>query len=174
MRSTIIFNTNDMMYLLFKIIHLLAVVAFLGNIVIGLFWMKWAYRTANTGYLQHTVNGIIAADRIFTLPGVVVITIAGIMAAVKGGIPMLSTGWIFWSIVLFTLSGIIFMAKVGPLQTKMKNYLTQSISNNSYTNDEFKKLMKQWEFWGLLSVLTPLLAFLFMILKWPLLSPLAA
>ncbi len=159
-------------YLLFKIIHLLAVVAFLGNIAIGLFWMKWAYKANNLGYLQHTVKGIIAADKIFTIPGVIVITAGGIMAAIKGGYPMLGTGWIFWSIILFTLSGIMFMAKVGPLQTKMKNYLGQSIGNNSYDKAQFTKYMKAWEFWGALSLLTPLLAFLLMILKWPLLSPL--
>jgi uncharacterized membrane protein len=160
-------------YLLFKIIHLLAVVAFLGNITIGLFWMKWAYKANNVGYLQHTVKGIIAADKIFTLPGVLVITAGGIMAAIKGGYPLLGTGWIFWSIILFTLSGIMFMAKVGPLQTKMKNYLEESVGNNSYDKAQFTKYMKEWEWWGALSLLTPLLAFLLMILKWPLLSPVA-
>ena len=160
-------------YLLFKIIHLLAVVAFLGNITIGLFWMKWAYKANNVGYLQHTVKGIIAADKIFTLPGVLVITAGGIFAAIKGGYPLLGTGWIFWSIVLFTLSGIMFMAKVGPLQTKMKNYLEESVGNNSYDKAQFTKYMKEWEWWGALSLLTPLLAFLLMILKWPLLSPVA-
>ena len=161
-------------YLLFKIIHLLAVVAFLGNITIGLFWMKWAYKTKNVSYLQHTVKGIIAADKIFTLPGVLVIVAGGIAAAIKGGYPMLSTGWIFWSIVLFTLSGIIFMAKVGPLQTKMKNYLEQNANSNNYDEARFAKYIKAWEFWGALSLVTPLLAFLLMILKCPLLSPLAS
>ncbi|HLO38690.1 MAG TPA: DUF2269 family protein [Lacibacter sp.] len=160
-------------YLLFKIIHLLAVVAFLGNITIGLFWMKWAYKANNVGYLQYTVKGIIAADKIFTLPGVLVITAGGIMAAIKGGYPLLGTGWIFWSIILFTLSGIMFMAKVGPLQTKMKNYLEESVSNNNYDKAQFTKYMTEWERWGVLSLLTPLLAFLLMILKWPQLSPLA-
>jgi uncharacterized membrane protein len=161
-------------YLLFKLIHLLAVVAFLGNITIGLFWMKWAYKANNVSYLQHTVKGIIAADKIFTLPGVLVITAGGIMAAIKAGYPLLGTGWIFWSLILFTLSGVIFMGKVGPLQTKMKNYLEQSTSNNSYDEARFVKYMKAWEFWGALSLATPLIAFLLMILKWPLLSPLAS
>ena len=66
------------------------------------------------------------------------------------------------------------MIKVGPLQTKMKNYLEQSTTNNNYDQATFVKYMKAWEFWGALSLITPLLAFLLMILKWPLLSPLAS
>lgn len=161
------------LYLLYKVIHLLAVVAFLGNITIGLFWMKWARKTNDAGYLAHTVKGIIAADKIFTIPGVLVIIAGGVMAAVKGGYPMLSTGWIFWSIVLFTLSGIIFSVRVGPLQVKMKNYLEQSAAAGNYNAVQFDTYLKQWEWWGALSLITPLLAFLLMILKWPLLSPLA-
>ncbi len=95
------------------------------------------------------------------------------MGAIKGGYVLLGTGWIFWSIVLFTLSGIIFMVKIGPLQTKMKKYLEQSVGNNSYDKAQFTKYMKEGEWWGALSLFTPLLAFLLMILKWPLLSPVA-
>ena len=44
---------------------------------------------------------------------------AGFSAAIQGGLPLLRTGWIFWSIVLFTLSGVIFALKLVPLQRKI-------------------------------------------------------
>lgn len=156
-------------YLLFKVIHLLAVVAFLGNIVTGLFWMKWAYKSNNTGYMQHAVSGIIASDKLFTIPGVIILTTGGIAAAVKGGLPLLSTGWIFWSLILFSLSGLFFTVRVAPLQKKMKQYLE---TGSNYQQQQFKGIMKQWEFWGALALVTPLIAFFLMILKWPLVSPL--
>lgn len=160
-------------YLLFKVVHLLAVVAFLGNITTGLFWMKWAYKSNNSGYMQHAVSGIIASDKLFTIPGVIIITLGGIAAAMKGGLPLLSTGWIFWPLVLFSLSGLFFAIKVAPLQKKMKQYLEISNSNNSYQQQQFTGIMKQWEFWGALALLTPLISFFMMIVKWPVVSPLA-
>jgi uncharacterized membrane protein len=160
-------------YLLLKVVHLLAVVAFLGNITIGLFWMRYAYKTNDTGYLQHTVSGIIAADRLFTIPGVIIITAGGIAAALQGNIALLSTGWIFWSILLFTLSGVFFGIKVAPLQTKMKRYLEASNADGSYDKKKFNRIFKEWEFWGLLALLTPVISFFLMVLKWPEWSPLA-
>lgn len=160
-------------YLLFKAIHLLAVVAFLGNITTGLFWMKFACKTNDTKYMHLTVSGIIVSDRLFTIPGVIIITIGGFGAAIYGGLPLLGTGWIFWPIVLFSLSGLFFAYKVVPLQTKMKRFLATGISHNNYDEKLFTGLLKQWEFWGLLALVTPVVSFFMMILKWPLLSPLA-
>lgn len=159
-------------YLFFKVIHLLSVVAFLGNIVTGLFWMKYACGTKNTGYMQHAVSGIIASDKWFTIPGVIIITAGGIAAAIQAGTPILRTGWIFWSIILFSLSGLFFVFKVAPLQRSMKQYLETSNRNDTYDEKKFSGIFKEWEFWGLLALLTPLISFFMMVLKWPEWSPL--
>lgn len=160
-------------YLLLKTIHLLAVVAFLGNITTGLFWMRYAVKTNDVSIIHHTAKGIIRSDSIFTIPGVIIITAGGFLAAIYAEIPLLRTGWIFWPIVLFTLSGILFSIKVAPLQGKMRKYLEKCIANNNYEKKNFTILLKQWEFWGFMALLTPMIAFFMMILKWPLLSPLA-
>jgi uncharacterized membrane protein len=159
-------------YLILKAVHILAVVAFLGNISTGLFWMKFACRTNNTGYMHQTVLGIIASDRIFTIPGVIIITAGGFATAIYADMKILSTGWIFWPIVLFTLSGIFFMTKVAPLQQRMKKVLQKAVQNDPYDAVGFNKILKQWEFWGLLALLTPLASFFMMVLKWPIHSPL--
>ena len=83
-------------YLILKAIHLLAVVAFLGNIVTGLFWMKFARKTNDIRIIHHSAAGIIASDKLFTIPGVIIITAGGFASALYGGIPLLRTGWIFW------------------------------------------------------------------------------
>jgi uncharacterized membrane protein len=155
-------------YLIFKAIHLLAVVAFLGNIVTGLFWMKLARKTSDIKILHHTAAGIIASDRLFTIPGVLIITAGGFAAAIYGGIPLLGTGWIFWPIVLFSLSGLFFAFKVVPLQVRMRKNLE---TGDRFSWKGFDILLKQWELWGFLAVITPIIAFFMMILKWPILSP---
>jgi uncharacterized membrane protein len=103
-------------YLLLKLIHIIAVIIFLGNIITGLFWMRKADKTNNRSIIAFTMKGIIDSDRLFTIPGVIIITIGGFAAAIQGGIPLLRTGWIFWPIVLFSLSGLAFAWKVVPLQ----------------------------------------------------------
>ena len=127
-------------YLLLKTIHLLAVVAFLGNIITGLFWMRFAVKTNDVRIIHHTAKGIIKSDRLFTIPGVLIITAGGFFAAIYAGIPLLRTGWIFWPIVLFSLSGVFFAYKVAPLQSKMKKHLDNSIQNNNYQAENFMML----------------------------------
>ena len=160
-------------YLLLKTIHLLAVVAFLGNIATGLFWMRFAVKTNDVRIIHHTAKGIIKSDRLFTIPGVLIITAGVFFAAIYAGVPLLRTGWIFWPIVLFSLSGVFFAYKVAPLQSKMKKHLDNSIQNNNYQAENFMMLLKQWELWAFLAVATPVISFFMMILKWPVLSPLA-
>src|SRR5687768_12726355 len=107
-----------MIYLSFKLLHIAAVILFLGNIITGLFWKAHADRTRDPRVIAHTFLGIIRSDRWFTLPGIVAILIGGFGAAIVGRIPILGTGWILWSIVLFSLSGLAFSFRVAPLQTQ--------------------------------------------------------
>ena len=55
----------------------------------------------------------------------------------------------------------------------MKKHLDNSIQNNNYQAENFMMLLKQWELWAFLAVATPVISFFMMILKWPVLSPLA-
>ena len=127
-------------YLLLKTIHLLAVVAFLGNIATGLFWMRFAVKTNDVRIIHYRAKGIIKSDRLFTIPGVLIITAGGFFAAIYAGVLLLRTGWIFWPIVLFSLSGVFFAYKVAPLQSKMKKHLDNSIQNNNYQAENFMML----------------------------------
>ena len=73
-------------YLILKAIHLMAVTAFLGNIVTGLFWMKFARKTNDIRIIHHTAKGLIASDKFFTIPGVLIITAAGFYAGKRSRI----------------------------------------------------------------------------------------
>ena len=51
------------MYLVLKLLHVAAVIAFLGNITTGLFWHRHAARTRDPKLLAFTMGGIIRSDR---------------------------------------------------------------------------------------------------------------
>lgn len=152
-------------YSLLKLLHIVAVIVFLGNIITGLYWMRQANKTNSLAIISFTIRGIINSDKWFTIPGVIIITAGGIATAVEGGIPLLKTGWIFWSIVLFAISGIIFGVRVAPLQ---KMIFRISLSNeNEFDRSLFQSKLKQWEFWGFLALITPVVALAMMVLKIP-------
>jgi len=153
-------------YLFLKLIHVVAVIIFMGNIITGLFWMQKADKTGNFSIISFTMKGVIASDKWFTIPGVIIITAAGFSAAIQGGLPLLRTGWIFWSIVLFTLSGLIFSLKLVPLQKKILR-ISENKPAEKFNIEIYRRHLRQWEIWGLMALLTPLVALAMMVLKVP-------
>ena len=152
------------MYQLYKAIHVFAVIIFMGNIITGLFWKRHADATKNRAFIAHTMDGLIRADRWFTIPGVIVITAAGFLGAIQGGLPLLRTGWIFWSIVAFSISGVVFAWRVAPLQ---KQLLAMSAQSTDETFDwaQYHAKSRSWELWGLVATVTPAIAVILMTWK---------
>lgn len=157
------------MYLVLKLLHILSVVLFLGNIVTGLFWHSHAARTQDPKFLAHAMSGIIRSDRIFTVPGVVGIIITGIaaamQAAMQAGLPLIRTSWIAWTLALFAISGVVFMARVAPLQRQLRTLAEAGEKSNTFQYSDYKALAARWEFWGAVALITPLAGLVLMVLK---------
>ena len=154
------------MYLWFKLIHVAAVIAFLGNITTGLFWHRHAARTRDPRFLLFTMDGIIRSDRIFTIPGVIVITTAGIFGAINGNLPLIRTEWIFWTIILFSISGFAFMTRVAPLQRKLRAMAASGAeAAGTFDYAAYHAVTRQWEAWGSVALFAPLIGMALMILK---------
>ena len=151
-----------MIYLILKLIHIFGAIIFLGNITIGPFWKMHAERSKDPKKIADTFDGIIKADRFFTMPGVALILIFGIGAALHGGYNLITTGWIFWSLILVIISGAVFMAKVVPIQKKI--YALAS-DESKFTWDDYKKLAKQWDVWGSVATIAPYIAIVLMVIK---------
>lgn len=153
------------MYLGLKLLHIVAVIMFLGNITTGLFWHAHAARTRDPRLLGHTMDGVIRSDRLFTIPGVVVIIAGGLGAAIVGGYPILHTGWILWSLILFAVSGIVFVTRVAPLQLRLRAFAQTAVERGSFDWPAYQRLAKTWERWGAVALLTPLAALVLMVFK---------
>lgn len=153
------------MYLLLKLFHIISVIAFLGNITTGLFWHAHAARTRDARLLAHTMAGIIRSDRFFTLPGVIGIIISGVATATYAHLPILRTGWILWTLVLFTVSGLIFMFRVAPLQRQLRDLAEAGAQSGGFDYDRYHALAIRWEIWGAAALLTPVAGLVLMVLK---------
>ena len=151
-----------MVYFILVLIHVSSVIIFLGNISIAPFWKNHAERTKDRQNILNTWEGIIKADRLFTMPGVLLLLIFGLGGALHGGLNLLGTGWIFWSIILYVISGIAFMAKVSPIQKKI---VALAKNESKFSWEEYQKLATQWDIWGSVATITPWIAVILMVIK---------
>jgi uncharacterized membrane protein len=81
-----------MSYLILKLLHILSVITFVGNITTGVFWGARTHGTRDLRLIASTFDGISRSDRWFTMPGVIGVLVTGIAAAIVGGLPILGTG----------------------------------------------------------------------------------
>jgi uncharacterized membrane protein len=153
------------MYLFIKLLHIAAVIIFLGNITTGLFWHAHAARTRDPRLLAHTLDGIIRSDRLFTVPGVIIIIVTGIAAAISGNFPILRTGWILWALVLFVVSGLIFMIRVAPIQRQLRTLAEEGAQSGTFEYAHYHTLAVRWEGWGAAALLTPVAGLVLMVMK---------
>jgi uncharacterized membrane protein len=85
-------------------------------------------------------------------------------AAMKGNLPILGTGWILWPIVLLSISGILFGARVGPLQRRIAQ-VARAGDSSPEAWETYAALYRRWGIWGLLALIAPIVAMAIMVLK---------
>jgi uncharacterized membrane protein len=110
------------------------------------------------------MRGIIRSDRLFTIPGVFGIIITGVGNATLGHLPILRTGWILWTLLLFLVSGLVFMTRVAPLQRELLT-LADGARSGSFDYSHYHKVARRWEKWGAIAMGTPLAGLGLMVLK---------
>lgn len=152
------------MFLWLKLIHIVAVIVFLGNISIGIFWKTVADRSGDPRIMAHTVRNIILADRLFTIPAIVLIIAAGVATAMAEQIPILSTGWILWAIILFVISGVAF-GPIASSQRALAAVADEGAKSGALNKERYDAISATWNLWGTIALLAPLGAVALMVLK---------
>lgn len=152
------------MYFVLKLVHVLAVIVFVGNIVTGIFWKTIADKTKDAAVMAHTMEGIIRADRVFTIPAIIVLLIGGFGTAAIGNISILGTGWILWSIILFIIAGLAFMPLLRA-QRAIAAEARKGVAAGKLDWVQYEALSRAWNMWGIIATAAPLIAVAVMVLK---------
>ena len=154
-----------MIYLSLKFLHIVGAVLFLGNIITGVFWKAHADKSRDPKIIAHALDGILRSDRAFTIPGVIIILVSGFSAALVGRYALFRTDWIAGGIGLFTITAIVFMARIAPLQRQMRDLARSSADKGTFDWPTYEKLSRAWAIWGSIAVLAPVLAAALMVFK---------
>lgn len=151
-------------YLILKTIHIFGAVIFLGNIVITGWWKLMANKTDNPVIIAFAQKQVTLTDLVFTAGGSTILLITGLANIKLHGISITGTVWIYWALVLFTLSGIIWITILIPLQIKQANeaktFCEQTKISSAYWHREYL-----WICWGILATILPLVSIILMVLK---------
>jgi uncharacterized membrane protein len=153
-----------MQYLFVKALHVLSVVLFLGNIITGVFWKFHADRGGELRGRAQAIDGLIASDRWFTLPGVVLIIATGVWLATLAHLPIVRTFWLFWALILFGISGVAFQFFVAPLQRKLRANVQAGLAGN-WDETAYERLSRSWKIWGTVATLAPIGSLFLMVTK---------
>ena len=153
------------MYLALKLLHVLAAISFLGNITIGLFWQMLAARTREPKILAHTLESINRSDAVFTKPGAILLLLTGLGIAYVGHFPILATGWILWTLVLFVAAGGIYGALAGPLRRQLLELAQQGAQSGAFSFEAYGALSKRFHQRVAVALALPLLGMALMVLK---------
>jgi uncharacterized membrane protein len=132
---------------LMKILHVLAVVVLLGNLLMAPFWRK---RLAALGGVQARAaanRSVRVADLIFTLPGWVVVLATGIMLIIYRG---MQGGWLHLSLLLF-LGWLIFWHMLVLRARKAMIAQAEEAISSKQAPAELAQHERQWQQWSYLA-----------------------
>jgi len=150
-------------YLGFKIVHLLGVVLFMGNILVTGFWKAIADRMREphvVAYAQHLVT---LTDWLFTFGGIVLILIGAYGMVATGGLDLRLT-WLLWGQALFAASGLIWIAVLVPVQVEQAK-LAHGFEAGGAIPERYWQLNRRWVIFGIIATALPLANLYFMVAK---------
>ncbi|HOV04693.1 MAG TPA: DUF2269 domain-containing protein [Hyphomicrobiales bacterium] len=155
-----------MSYEAYKSVHVLGVVLFLGNIIITGFWKAFADRTGNPVVIAFGQRLVTITDWVFTFGGVVLV-VFGYTGMGYGSAHWTffeHPTWVRWGVVMFYLSGIIWIAVLIPLQIAQAR-MARSFADGGPIPDRYWRFNRHWFIWGILATILPLANLYFMVFK---------
>ncbi|MEF3302426.1 DUF2269 family protein [Paenibacillus sp. GYB003] len=145
-------------------VHIFGAFLFLGNIVTAAFWKIRADVTGNPVVIHRAAQNVMIADYAFTLPGLVLLTVSGIGMAVRTGALQSGFNWLALSLVLFAVTGALWLGILIPLQRSMIRHSKQSIEAGAVT-EPYRRASRYWAVFGTITTLLPVVILYFMVAK---------
>ena len=148
------------------VLHILAAIIFVGNIITSAFWKVRADRSGNLETIAITARSLLQADYIFTAPGIVVLLVTGIwmVGSSARGWAGFQEPWLGGSFVLLIITGIIWLAVLLPQQRRMVR-LAQEGADAGALGPEYHKASRIWSMFGGVATLLPVLILFLMVVK---------
>jgi uncharacterized membrane protein len=151
---------------LIRVVHVLAVVVLLGNLLMAPFWRK---RLATLGGAQARAvanRSVRVADLVFTLPGWVVVLATGIMLIIARGGWRSPHGWLDLSLTLFVgwlVLWHVLVLRARKVMIVQADEVAASPQIPAERMTELGEHERQWQRWSYVSAALIILILIFMV-----------
>lgn len=152
------------MFVLLRLLHILGVIMFVGNILTAALWKRRADASGNLHVIAHAQRAVMFADYIFTLPGVALILITGIWMVDVSGRNIFQTGWLMTALILLIVSALIWLLELMPVQRRLIHVAEEAARAGEH-DPIFKELTLRWTIYGIIATLLPLINLYLMVFK---------
>ena len=126
-----------------------------------------AERTRNVNVIHFSAKAVIRADLLFTLPGVILVLMNGLVMVFDrwgGRDAIYQLSWISVALALFTASGVIWVALLIPAQHRMV-VCSDPLAHPDLLPSQFTSALHKWYFWGAIAIALPLCSLYLMVTK---------
>jgi len=151
-------------FLFLKLLHLLGVIVFVGNIVTAALWKVRADASGDLHAMAYAQRGVMFADYVFTAPGAALILVTGLWMADLSDRNILQTGWLFTALILLIVALLIWLFELLPIQRRLIR-VTEEAVRAGQLDPVFKTLTMRWTIFGMVATLLPLVNVYLMVFK---------
>ncbi|MBY5337048.1 DUF2269 domain-containing protein [Rhizobium leguminosarum] len=135
-----------MIYFVLKFLHIIGATVLLGTGAGIAFFMLVAHRSGNATTVAAVARIVVIADFVFTTTAVIIQPITGIALAWNIGYSLWER-WIFWSIVLYLVTGAFWLPVVW-MQMEMRNIATEAAVKGEPLPTRYHRLFWTWFYFG--------------------------
>jgi uncharacterized membrane protein len=145
-----------------RLLHIVGAVLLIGNLVVTAVWMVLTVRTGQRAIAHFGAKAVIYADLYFTIPGVILLLINGlVLAPAHGAGNVLGASWVVAGLALLIASGVIWAGFL----VRYQNRLVQLSASGDKLSADFMRVFMMWGIWGGVATVLPILSLLLMVFK---------
>jgi uncharacterized membrane protein len=155
---------NNTLYQALLYTHILGVILLAGNITITAFWKVLADMSKDVKLIAFANRGVIIADWIFTLSGIVLTLVGGVGISLMGHWPLFEVSWLSWSVVWFVVAGLLWLTLLIPLQIRQYRAAKRFVESGEIPKTYWRDA-NRWITIGLIATVPLLIILYLMVVK---------
>ena len=136
-----------MVYFVLKYLHVVGAAVLLGTGSGIAFFMLMAHLSGKAAVIAGVARIVVIADFIFTATAVVLQPITGALLVVNVGYSLWD-GWVMWSIVLYVLTGALWLPVVW-MQMRLRDLATTAAAEGKPLPEQYHRLFWLWFAFGI-------------------------